>query len=389
MEAGALTLVRAVGVLPRDEQLRRALQVDADEDFFTVAPAGLSEVPPQDYQSFCSSSPFADGLPGGVKIVPFGLPSELPGLQSLAVTLSCYLGGLDVAVQTVRGGDVRSMRLFRRAADRLLAADLLDTLTRQLPAASSSVVLGVTMEPLVGLDGCSPVRYAKADGAHTAILSLHAFGPAKTAMCAHPSTELVLTVIQTCLQMLGFGVCGFASCVMNPWSNTARPPPLPLCPVCLRKLSLVVGVGATLCVGGSALGGQPFDVVKRYMRLAARCRELGIEQYVRWYEERVMAITQTSWSVAEIGASDATCALESPAAGGSRLASTQPPGDVGMAGACDTGAEQCGGVSDQSGDGKTAQLRLLRSRRRGTGRGSTDRPPRHAGGATAESTSYS
>ena len=388
MEAGALALARAVGVLPRDEQLRRALRIDADEDFFTVAPAGLSKLPPQDYQSFCGSSPFADGLPGGVKIVPLGLASELPGLQSLAATLSCYLGGLDVAVQDVRGGDVRSMRLCRRVGDRLLAADLLDTLARQLPAASS-VVIGVTAEPLVGLDGCSAARLAQVHGGHTAVLSLHAFGSAETSMSAHPSTGLVLTVIQTCLHLLGFAACGFASCAMNPWDSTVKPPPLPLCPVCLRKLSLVVGLGTTLCVGNSAAGAQRFDVVSRYMNLAARFRELGIEEYVRWYEERVMAITQTYWAVAE--KADATGALD-------RAAGATKPESLADGRARTTNCREERGESSESGfsqqllcEGdahKTAQLRLLKSRRRGSGRGSEGGPSQHEGSATGESRSY-
>lgn len=385
MEGGALALARAVGVLPRDELLRRALRIDADEEFFTVAPAGLSKLPSQDYQSFCGSSPFADGLPGGVKIVPLALASELPGLQSLAATLSCYLGGMDVTVQDVRGGDVRSIRLCRRVGDRLLASDLLDTLARQLPAAGS-VVIGVTAEPLVGLDGCSAAQLAQVHGGHTAVLSLHAFGPAETSMSAHPSTGLVLTVIQTCLHLLGFAACGFASCAMNPWDSTVTPPPLPLCPVCLRKLSLVVGVGATLRVGNSAASAQRFDVVSRYMSLAARCRELGIEEYVRWYEERVMAITQTSWAVAE---EDDATALEQ--AGGTR------PESLAHGSAGTTDGRDEGGEESESGFSqklqceraqKTAQLRLLKSRRRGSGRGSEGGQLRHEGGATGEPRSY-
>ncbi len=374
MEGGALALARAVGILPRDEQLRRALQIDADEEFFTVAPAGLSKLPAQDYQSFCGSSPFADGLAGGVKIVPLGLPSDLPGLQSLAATLSCYLGGLDVAVRDVRGGDVRSMRLFRRVGERVFAADLLDTLTRQLSAASS-VVIGVTAEPMVGLDGCSPARVAEIDEAHTAVLSIHAFGSAETVLSAHPTTGLVLTAIQACLHLLGFSACGFASCAMNPWDGTAQLPALPLCPVCLRKLSLVVGVGATLRAGSSAVKGQRFDVVARYMHLAARCRELGIEEYVRWYEERVMAIVQKTWSVA--GEAGPGRVLERPAGGPGLESLTHGSADttdgrlqaVEMS---DRGFHQPGASSPDGRDARTAQLRLLKSRRRGPGRGSGD-----------------
>lgn len=386
MEGGGLVLARAVGVLPRDKELRRALQIDADEEFFTVAPASLSKLPPQDYQSFCGSSPFADGLPGGVKIVPVGLSSKLPGLQSLAATLSCYLGGLDVVVQDVRGGDVRSMRLFRRVGDRVFAADLLDTLTRQLPAASS-VVIGVTAEPMVGLDGCSHARLAEVDGGHTAVLSIHAFGPAETTLSAHPSTGLVLTTIQTCLHLLGFSACGFASCVMNPWDGTDQLPPLPLCPVCLRKLSLVVGVGATLRAGNSAAAGQRFDVVARYMHLAARCRELGIEEYVRWYEERIMAITQTTWAVP--GEDGPVCALERPTGGveshtrGSAH-SREAIGTSGRGLSRKPVASSTGG-----GDAKTAQLRLLKSRRRVPGRGFEDGHSRYGGGVVGESRSDS
>jgi hypothetical protein len=375
-EGSGLALVKAVGVLPREEQLRRALRIDADEDFFRVAPPGLLQGRPhQDYAAFCASSPFADGLPGGFVIVPFGLPVEHAVLQSLATTLRCYLGGLDVRMEAVRGTEAAHMRLFRRSGERLFATDLLDTLTRQRPA-GASVVMGVTMVELVGGDG-SPTAFTQVEDARTGILSLQPFFSAAAAEAGAgggTGLPLLLTVIQACLHLLGFHECGFALCAMNPWEAAAAdaaarsrpPPPLPLCPVCLRKLSLVVGVGTSL--GGGSSGGaaaRRFDVVARYKSLAERCRGLGIEEYVRWFEERVMAITQEPWAVVGQGAAACTDMALDGGGGGGGI------GGGGGGGGCSGGVVATAN-EDAPGPAEQARLRLLKSRRprHGDGRGS-------------------
>ena len=117
-----MEVARAVGVLPREPHLRRALQIDADETFFAAAPQGLRCAPPQVFAGFLRESPFREGCPGSVLVAPMGLPDDAR-TQSLLRSLRAYLPALAVE----RHDCAAELRLFRRSAGgALFAHDLLD-----------------------------------------------------------------------------------------------------------------------------------------------------------------------------------------------------------------------------------------------------------------------
>ena len=275
-----MEVARAVGVLPREPHLRRALQIDADETFFAAAPQGLRCAPPksQDFAGFARESPFREGCPGSVLVAPMGLPDDAR-TQSLLRSLRAYLPALVVE----RHDCAPQLRLFRRSAGgALFAHDLLDVLSRSRPA-SCSVLLGLTAEPLCAAG--EPASCVQGEDGCTAMLSLHRRGG---------DWQDLLTLVHNMHRLLGLAECGFLACLMNPVDSGA---PLHLCPVCLRKLSVVLSPSPASGLGGGGGQRQAFDAVRYYKNLAQRFRDLGAAAEQRWCEARVMAITHEAWRV--------------------------------------------------------------------------------------------
>ena len=76
--------------------------------------------------------------------------------------------------------------------------------------------------------------------------------------------------------LMGLRHCAFHSCSMNGYANLAEATtiPLPLCPVCLRKLFQAVGIQTTN------------RCVQRYQSLRVFCHVNEFKNEARWYGAR-------------------------------------------------------------------------------------------------------
>ena len=111
--------VRAVGPLPRDIHLRRALVVSDGDEFFDAFPASLARwqsVSPQDFSNFVASSPHRDGgAAGRVVLVPAGVGESGPRaaeVRAMVSALSAFLHPMRVEAVWLRALAPANVRMF-------------------------------------------------------------------------------------------------------------------------------------------------------------------------------------------------------------------------------------------------------------------------------------
>lgn len=161
------------------------------------------------------------------------------------------------------------------------AASVLDWMKPRLRA-DSVLLIGLSMAALT-IDGVATVGASDWD-CRIAVLSSN---ECQTAPELHLCTtekgrssefleRFTKFVLHQTTHMFGILHCCYYRCLMNGSScvEEADTKPPYLCGICLKKLHLVLG----------------FDVLDRYMRLAAAWTKAGCEDIGRWYETRVASV---------------------------------------------------------------------------------------------------
>jgi len=151
----------------------------------------------------------------------------------------------------------------------LLTTDILDLLRRRLPKDAFCVV-GITMEDLYPDPAWNFVFGQASLTERVGVYSFARYGGGPKALTLRRSCK-VLT--HETGHMFGLAHCIWFRCVMNGSNHLAEADarPMHLCPADLRKLQRSIG----------------FDVVERYRRLSAVCREAGIEDEAQWLESEL------------------------------------------------------------------------------------------------------
>lgn len=111
--------VRAVGPLPRDIHLRRALVVSDGDEFFDSFPASLARwqsVSPQDFSNFVASSPYREGgAPGRVVLIPAGVSetgARAAEVKAMVSSLGAFLHPMPVEAVWLRALGPANVRMF-------------------------------------------------------------------------------------------------------------------------------------------------------------------------------------------------------------------------------------------------------------------------------------
>lgn len=115
----AVDPVRAVGPLPRDPILRRALEVSPTDSFFVPFPPALARwqtTSPTDYTKFLAGSQYREGGLGGPFVVlPAGVPDNAAGkgrVEALVAALAAFLHPTRVEARFVRALSPVMLRMF-------------------------------------------------------------------------------------------------------------------------------------------------------------------------------------------------------------------------------------------------------------------------------------
>jgi archaemetzincin len=181
--------------------------------------------------------------------------------------------------------DLRKLSVTRRRdpltnSEQMLTRDALALLKAQLPA-NAYALLGITMEDLYPAAEWNYVFGEASIKDRVGIYSFARYNPKRNHEEVADADRVIL---RRCCHILAheaghmFGIthCIWYQCVMNGSSHLTEfdGQPLHLCPVDLRKLQWSVG----------------FDVVERYKRLLAFCKEAGFEEETGWLRSQLRAI---------------------------------------------------------------------------------------------------
>eukprot|EP00929_Paragymnodinium_shiwhaense_P077594 TRINITY_DN39974_c0_g1_i4.p1 TRINITY_DN39974_c0_g1~~TRINITY_DN39974_c0_g1_i4.p1 ORF type:complete len:289 (-),score=54.50 TRINITY_DN39974_c0_g1_i4:287-1153(-) len=256
------------GPKPLDKALKRALFEDVDDFFGPAATAPRGGTRGQTYGEFAREHAQGPGHRGAGQsglAQLYWLPS--PGLEDLTQETEGLLSALLAPMRLTAVEVPRSSALGRassaltagRQSGSAVAQALLDALQRQAPS-DAAVVLAI---------GTHQQQSELAAHGHLMVMMLDAQSIANE----HTFFDELKYMVVNLLHGLGLVACGFYECLLNTPSRQA-PPPLRLCPVCLRKLATAVS------------GGERWDVAKHYERMLAWVAAQGLEEEALWYRER-------------------------------------------------------------------------------------------------------
>ncbi len=269
--------------------VRRAFEAHP-EDFAPLPEPGPDDwlnwhtEPPQSVGNFWVSGPNRPGDDQRDKfyILPLGPVPDPARLEAFAHDF------FTIPVVVLDPADMSEVQLTRRArdtGDQLLATDLQTYLQSHLPR-DAYAMIGLTSEDLYPSEDYNYVFGLASTSERTGVFSLARYDPQFYDSTAKPNPVLQRERAFKILaheggHMFGIGHCVHHACIMNGANHSEEldRAPLALCPVCLRKLHLLVD----------------FDPSERYRALADAYAEAGLkeaESFARRRLERLSAPPQ-------------------------------------------------------------------------------------------------
>ncbi|ETW06027.1 hypothetical protein H310_03636 [Aphanomyces invadans] len=276
MATQALTL--ALGKPPASNDLKRALDVDMYNALKSVSTAP----PVQSVAAFLTDKQNGahlgrDLLQRPVCVTSIGTPDVTP---SWVPFLNAFFDVSSFHSATIPAFAAHRVRMLQcpvpgqPSLPALNVQNVVDAAARHGPPGSSSIVV-LTSFALRHVDENrqSAACMSVADGKLVVVLSM------AQSSAVPPSPH---PVVHAMLHAVGVHPCSFFECAMNACSNGS--PSLVLCPLCLRKCSLVV---------------PQFNIVRRYEALLAilegwcACDGGWVESFHRWCADHIAYITNT------------------------------------------------------------------------------------------------
>jgi archaemetzincin len=269
------------------ETLRRALT--PGEDFEPVPEPGAHDwlanhpEPGQTFEQFVRSNPHKpDKGRSKLYLQPLGefAIDRAPPLEKLRRFAAAFFM---MDVEVLPALDISQARITTRrnpytGNTQLLTGDILRLLQRKLPD-DAFALLGVTMVDLYPDESWNFV-FGQASLRHrVGVYSFARYDPQFYGdQAGNDRQRLMLrrsckVLAHETMHMFGVKHCIYFRCVMNGSNHLAESDarPLHLCPVDLRKLQHSVG----------------FDVIERYRRLHAFCKEVGFDDEAQWLTKRL------------------------------------------------------------------------------------------------------
>eukprot|EP00927_Polykrikos_kofoidii_P040275 TRINITY_DN34463_c0_g2_i1.p1 TRINITY_DN34463_c0_g2~~TRINITY_DN34463_c0_g2_i1.p1 ORF type:complete len:493 (+),score=57.20 TRINITY_DN34463_c0_g2_i1:62-1480(+) len=272
------------GPKPGSRVLRRALFEDVDA-FFAPAPAS-SSTPGQTFAEFVRRNSDTVGggnfasLAAGNRAVgrlwwlssrPLPVELDTPR-QAIEDLLTSFLAPFQLEPASALPSSAlgrAATALFRSSTQRAESHSkaFLDALRRQV---SSDTALAIAICVSVADGEVDQETVVFSDGPLVLLMIGMSFGNLG-------AFELV-QIVAACLIGCGLDPCSFYECLLNSPCVRTCPPPLRLCPVCLRKLGVVVG--------------DRWDVTRHYEGLLGWHERQGRRDEAAWYRERLQVITE-------------------------------------------------------------------------------------------------
>lgn len=261
--------------------VRRAFEAHP-EDFPPLPEPGADDwlnwhtEPPQSVGNFWVSGPNRPGDDQRDKfyILPLG---SVPDTAKLEVFAHDFFS---IPVVVLERADMSEVQLTRRArdtGDQLLATDLQAYLQSRLPE-DAYAMIGLTTEDLYPSDDYNYVFGLASTSERTGVFSLARYNPQFYDAAAEPNPVLqreraFKILAHEAGHMFGIGHCVHHACIMNGANHSEEldRAPLALCPVCLRKLHLLVG----------------FDPKTRYQTLERRYIESHLDEAATFVRTRI------------------------------------------------------------------------------------------------------
>lgn len=261
--------------------VRRAFEAHP-EDFAPLPEPGADDwlnwhtEPPQSVGNFWVSGPNRPGHDQRDKfyILPLG---PVPDTAKLEVFAHDFFSMPVVVLDPADMSEVQLTRRARDTGDQLLATDLQAYLQSRLPE-DAYAMIGLTTEDLYPSDDYNYVFGLASVTERTGVFSLARYDPQFYDPAADPNPVLqreraFKILAHEAGHMFGIGHCVHHACIMNGANHSEEldRAPLALCPVCLRKLHLLVG----------------FDPKMRYQALQGRYVESELVQAAEFVQTRI------------------------------------------------------------------------------------------------------
>lgn len=266
--------------------VRRAFEAHP-EDFSPLPEPGADDwrtrntKPPQSVGNYWVGGPNRPGHEGRdtLYILPLGPVPDTSKLQAFARDFFA------VPVVVLEVADLEGVELTRRthgSQEQVLAVDLQTYLQSRLPD-DAYAMLGLTSEDIYPSDDYNYVFGLASTTERTGVFSFARYDPRFYEPAAAPDPVLqreraFKILAHEAGHMFGIGHCLHHACVMNGANHSEEldRAPLALCPVCLRKLHLLVG----------------FDPKARYEALEQRYEDAELGEAAAFARTRIDRIAQ-------------------------------------------------------------------------------------------------
>eukprot|EP00949_MAST-11_sp_MAST-11-sp1_P004761 g4761.t1 len=252
----------AIGFKPNERSARQALSFSEEDSFWNVRADGIRD----DGETFSQFSAKRVDRSGTLKLLFVGCAPAAK--DSIIAFMSTFFMGISIedcqSIPRCLTGPM--LRFQQRTGDALNYHALQMVLQRSLDGKGPAMV--IVNEKIFDEVKGEPIR-SRIDG-QCAVLSVHDWNPSISC-----NAHILAALVRTGFALQHTGKCGVFHCV-NQVGDVHSQCNLVLCPVCLRKLSVLAG-------------SRPDFFAARYQALIKFFNENGMRE-VSWLRERLISI---------------------------------------------------------------------------------------------------